>query len=195
VQIAVGFLSRDRFRGLQLKDFAPRAQLEVVHPEFSPMIRGLGLSFVVVLSIGPASPAQAQKVADPYRRGAAAAYGDSPYRIEPFGGFGLETMQTPFVGTVVLDRFGLVHGSPLAQPSRGVRVARPRGKASGAASTGRAARVEHQLPTGSLNWAGAGGVVLYSPALRYQNYGGGYGRGPYGSIDCGMMYKGWSLGR
>ena len=43
--------------------------------------------------------------------------------------------------------------------------------------------------------ARARGVVLYSPALRYQNYGGGYGRGPYGSIDCGMMYKGMSLGR
>ena len=33
-------------------------------------------------------------------------------------------------------------------------------------------------------------VVLYSPALRYQSYGGGYGRGPYGTVDCGMMYKG-----
>ena len=28
-------------------------------------------------------------------------------------------------------------------------------------------------PTGSLDWAGASGVLLYSPELRYQNYGGG----------------------
>jgi hypothetical protein len=158
------------------------------------MIRWLGLSVAVVFAIGWASPAEAQKVADPYGWDAA-VYGVSPYRIEPYGGFGLETMQTPFMGTVVLDRFGLVHGTPLAQPSRGEKEPRPRGKTSAAVPSGRAARVGFQLPTGSLNWAGASRVVLYSPALRYQNYGGGYGRGPYGTIDCGIMYKGWSLGR
>ena len=52
----------------------------------------------------------------------------------------------------------------------------------------------HQRPTWSLDWAGASGVLLYSPELRYQNYGGPYGNGPYGSIDCGMMYKGMWLG-
>ena len=54
-----------------------------------------------------------------------------------------------------------------------------------------AAQSQYPLPTGSLDWPAANGVILYSPALRYQTYGDGYGRGPYGSVDCGIMYKGW----
>jgi hypothetical protein len=156
------------------------------------MIRWLGPSFVVVFAIGWASSAEAQMAAG--RHGLdASAYADSPYQIEPYGGFGLETMQTPFVGTVVLDRFGIVRGIPPAQPARRASGPRQRGKASAALPRNRTAPATYRLPAGSLNWAGTSRMVLYSPALRYQNYGGGYGRGPYGSIDCGMMYKGMSL--
>ncbi len=81
-------------------------------------------------------------------------------RIEPYGGFGLETMQTPFVGTVMMDRFGLVHRVSLPEPSTG-RVAqhsRDRRRAVRCRAGGRAATA-HQLPTGSLDWAGASGVL------------------------------------
>jgi hypothetical protein len=156
------------------------------------MIRWLGLSFAVVFLIGWGSRAEAQMVADPYGSDGS-GYGASLYRIAPNGGFGLETMQTPVMGAVVLDRFGLAHGTPLVQLSPQVRASRSGAKASRSLASGRRGRAGYQLPTGRLDWAGASGVVLYSPALRYQNYGGGYGRGPYGSIDCGMMYHGMSL--
>ena len=120
--------------------------------------------------------------------------GESLAHFEPYGGFGLETIQTPIAGTVMLDRFGLVHRAPHREPSLRIPAPRPRSRSSGSRPAARTARIGYQLPTGSLDWTGTSGVVLYSPALRYQNYGGGYGRGPYGSMDCGMMYHGMSLG-
>ena len=89
------------------------------------MIRWLGLSFVVVLLIGLAPPANAQMADHPYGTGCVSLTADRLDHIEPYGGFGLETMQTPIAGTVVLDRFGLVHGTPRAQPSARVTVPRP----------------------------------------------------------------------
>jgi hypothetical protein len=165
----------------------------MVHPELTPMIRRFGLVLFTVFSIGSSAPAEAQIAAE-LKGSGASTYGIGLDQIEPYGGFGLETMQTPFVGTVVVDRFGMLHGTALAQPLPGVTAARPHIKGNRYSTSGRAARAGYSLPTGSLNWAGANGVILYSPALRYQNYGGGYGRGPYGSIDCGMMFKGMSLG-
>lgn len=132
-------------------------------------------------------------VADP-NRSVATSYGDSIYQIEPYGGFGLETMRTPLAGTVWLDRFGMVHTTEPAKPLPRVAPRRPGTKAIGAAASRRVSQTPAPLPTGSLRWTGSSAVVLYSPSLRYQSYGGGYGRGPYGNVDCGIMYKGMSLG-
>jgi hypothetical protein len=121
-------------------------------------------------------------------------YANSIYQIEPYGGFGLETMQTPFAGTVWLDRFGMVRATEPAQPMPRLAARGPGTKATSPAARRQVSRTGARLPSGSLHWPGSSGVVLYSPGLRYQSYGGGYGRGPYGNIDCGIMYKGMSLG-
>jgi hypothetical protein len=157
------------------------------------MIRWIGLGLIAVLSFGVSPPANAQMEDHPYGADAS-PYGISPDRLEPFGGFALEMAQIPMEGTVVIDRFGLAHGTPRPLRSEPMTVPRPRAKATRTVPGRRAARVGYQLPTGSLDWAGATGVLLYSPAMRFENYGGGYGRGPYGSVDCGMMYHGMSLG-
>jgi hypothetical protein len=88
----------------------------------------------------------------------------------------------------------LLHQTPRRELSAHVTTPRLRSRSNRSGPAMRTARVGYQLPTGSLNWPGASRVLLYSPALRYENYGGGYGRGPYGTIDCGMMYHGMSLG-
>jgi hypothetical protein len=157
------------------------------------MVRCIGLGLFAVLSIGVSPPVNAQ-MADHSFGANAFPYGISPDDLGPYGGFGLETAQVLTEGAVVVDRFGLAHGNPRAQRSQPVTVPRPRAKTSRAGQGRRVARVGYQLPTGSLDWAGASGVIFYSPAVRYENYGGGYGRGPYGSVDCGMMYHGMSLG-
>jgi hypothetical protein len=162
------------------------------------MIRWLGSTLAIVLLACSAPQAPGQTVAAVGSGGPlaspASTRGTPLERIEPFGGFGLETMQTPFLGAVIVDRFGMVHAMPFAQRATPVTAERPRVKTSRYAQKGRVLRARAQLPSGSLDWAGANSVVLYSPALRYQNYGGPYGSGPYGSIDCGMMYKGMWLG-
>jgi hypothetical protein len=157
------------------------------------MIRWGALSFAVILAIGSSSPVQAQMAGDPYGP-YASPYGGSTVQIEPHGGFGLELIQAPMPGTVMLDRFGIVYGVPDRESFVRVTAPLPRARSSRSGPAKRTARIGNQLPTGSLDWAGASGVMLYSPAFRYQNYGGGYGRGPYGTMDCGMMYHGMSLG-
>ena len=107
----------------------------------------------------------------------------------------METIQAPLAGTFWLDRFGMVHATEPAQPLPRVARATPRNQND--RQRRRAAgfrRPGARLPTGSLQWPGSSGVVLYSPWLRYQSYGSGYGRGPYGNADCGIMYKGMWLG-
>jgi hypothetical protein len=173
--------------------FSLEKQLEVVQRELTPMIRWIGLGLIAVVMIGVSPPANAQMADHPYGADAS-PYGMSPDRLEPYGGFGLETTQIPMAGVVVIDRFGLAHGNPRALLSEPVPVRQPRAKATRSVPGRRAGRLGYQLPTGSLDWAGASGVIVYSPVMRYENYGGGYGRGPYGSVDCGMMYHGMSLG-
>jgi hypothetical protein len=157
------------------------------------MIRWIGLGFIAVLSIGVPPSAKAQMANRPDSADAP-PYGRLPEHVEPFGGFGLETAQVPMEGRVVIDRFGLPHGNPRARRSVPLTVPRHRAEPTRSTTGRHVAKVGHPLPTGSLDWAGASGVLLYSPAMRYENYGGGYGRGPYGSVDCGMMYHGMSLG-
>jgi hypothetical protein len=159
------------------------------------MIRGLGISLLAVFSVGLSLRAEAQMAADygPNAVGGASA----AERVEPYGGFGLETAQTPVSGGAALDRFGMIHAMPSARPAALVSVPDRRNKTNPMArytQRGRAARAGHQLTTGSLEWGGADRVLLFSPEVRHRSYGGGYGQGPYGSFDCGMMYKGMWLG-
>jgi hypothetical protein len=51
-----------------------------------------------------------------------------------------------------------------------------------------------QLPQGQLYWPGSYVTPNYTPATRFQSYGAGYGRGPYGSNFYGGMYQGYSMG-
>ena len=50
------------------------------------------------------------------------------------------------------------------------------------------------LPQGRLDWPGSYLTPYYVPFSRYQNYGSGYERGPYGSGFYGGYYKGYSMG-
>ncbi len=51
-----------------------------------------------------------------------------------------------------------------------------------------------QLPQGQLYWPGSYMTPNYVPFSRYQSYGSGYARGPYGSNFYGGYYKGFLLG-
>jgi hypothetical protein len=191
----------ERFCDLELDEDSLRAQLEAIHLELTPMIRRPGSNLAIVLFVCTAPQALGQTVAAvnsrrPLASAAPPAFanGNPLNQIEPYGGFGLETMQTPVLGTVFVDRFGMLHETSFARPAPPVTSPRPRAKTNRYAPGGRLARARHQLPTGSLDWAGATGSLLYAPGLRYGNYAGPYGNGPYGSIDCGMMYKGMWLG-
>jgi hypothetical protein len=153
--------------------------------------RGLALAIVLLLTIASRSGAQTE-----VNRNASAriAYRDSVRPIEPYGGFGLEAMRTPISDRIWVDRFGMVHATEPAGPVPVLTRRRPRTKVSGAAAGRPVSQTGSRLPTGSLDWPGSSGVILYSPGLRYLSYGGGYGFGPYGSVDCGIMYKGMWLG-
>jgi hypothetical protein len=114
------------------------------------------------------------------------------------GGIGLDLRQPMTAGRLIMDQYGMVHQVPSVQSQPAPRVERARrSQARAGSSRARTARPvavpKYQLPTGSLYWPGADGVMYYSPLLRYQSYGDGYGTGPYGSVDHGIMYKGWSL--
>ncbi len=156
------------------------------------MARPLGLTLAMVVMLGPATMSHAQTAADPYRM-EESTYGEHLDRLGHHGGFGLETTQAPRAGGVWMDRFGILHQTPIVAPAPGVKAARPVVRPSRSSTSERTARSNYQLPTGSLNWPGASGAILYSPAMRFQSYGGGYGWGPYGSVDCGIMFRGMSL--
>jgi hypothetical protein len=109
---------------------------------------------------------------------------------EPYGGFGLEYAQAAPAGSVILDRFGMAHVLPYVTPEPTVVTVRPASPRTRGGSRRAAARLRYSLPTGSLYWPDASGVILYSPAMRYRAYGGGYGLGAYGSADHSDMYQG-----
>jgi hypothetical protein len=67
-------------------------------------------------------------------------------------------------------------------------------RTSGSSSNRAKAKPRYQIPTGSLGWNGANGVILYSPAARHETYDAGYARGPYGVVDYGHMSWGWPNG-
>ncbi|MGB0067104.1 MAG: hypothetical protein WBQ11_03575 [Isosphaeraceae bacterium] len=51
-----------------------------------------------------------------------------------------------------------------------------------------------QLPQGQLYWPDSFMTPNYAPLSRYQSYGSGYGRGPYGSNFYTGYYQGFLLG-
>jgi hypothetical protein len=157
------------------------------------MSRILGSILSGVVLLGAPHPAQAQSTLfEPYAM-EDPGYGDAPVGYDGNGGFGLGYSQPVTAGAFVLDRFGLVHAAPRVgtpgvasapcAPAPLRRTGRERGRAT----------ARYRLPTGSLYWPDAEGVMLYSGAARIRSYGDGYGIGPYGTTDHGIMYKGWSL--
>jgi hypothetical protein len=84
----------------------------------------------------------------------------------------------------------------------GANQATPRFRARGARGVRSYSRGYNQppapystaLPQGQLYWPGSYMVPGYTPLSRYQSYGSGYGRGPYGSGFYSGYYKGFSLG-
>jgi hypothetical protein len=157
------------------------------------MICPRGLTLAMIFLLGSASRSGAQTVVD--RNGSSrTTYGEFVYPIEPNGAFGLEAMRTPISGRLWVDRFGMVHRTDPAGSEPVLAPRRVRTKGNGALGGRRVSKTGSRLPTGSLEWPATGGLLLYSPGLRYQSYGGGYGFGPYGSVDCGIMYKGMWLG-
>jgi hypothetical protein len=156
-----------------------------------------GFVLIAIGMLGFASPAQAQE-AIPDLYGVDDYLGGAFQGLPADGGIGFESSQPISAGRFIMDQYGMLHRVPGIQPEPAPRVERARRSPIRAGSSrARFARPvagpRYQLPTGSLYWPGADGVMYYSPLLRYQSYGDGYGRGPYGSVDHGIMYKGWSL--
>jgi len=169
--------------------------------------------------LGLAAPAHAQTTMADWYGVEDYGYGGYSSGYQTYDGFGAGYIQAVVGGSVIMDRFGMLYRIPDVAPaptSEGrrtedggrkklngssdvvaapaLRAARARAGRARAGSGRVAAQPRYQLPTGSLYWPAANEVILYSPAMRYQSYGGGYGRDPYGSIDHGTMWKGWPLG-
>jgi hypothetical protein len=160
------------------------------------MTRILGLTLALILIVAPAT--RAQTVSAYPQECAATDYSGYFYGELPFGGFGFDYVQSPTTGGLVMDRFGMLHPGPRVDSPPPVAAERPRAAVQPTVTRTKskraAARPVHQLPTGSLSRGASNGVILYSPELRYETYGGGYARSPYGTNDYGSMYKGWPLG-
>jgi hypothetical protein len=154
------------------------------------MRRVFGLSLIVFafLSLSPCAQAQS----DESHAFLGYGYGGG-FEQESQGGFGLEFGQELPAGSLFIDRYGILYQMPEFDRQRSTPAphARPRQPRAGSLRVKGQAR--YQLPTGSLYWPDASRVLIYSPATRYRSYGAGYGIGPYGSVDHGMMYKGWPL--
>jgi hypothetical protein len=157
------------------------------------MSRMFGLILVGIGLLSLASPAHAQMtMADPYGM-EDYGYGEYFHGYQTYGGIGLGSGQAVPAGGLIMDRFGMLHAIPSVVPAPTARAPRPRAAQARTGSSRAVAKSRYQLPTGSLYWPAASGVMLYSPFERYQSYGDGYGRGPYGSVDHGIMYKGWPV--
>ena len=85
---------------------------------------------------------------------------------------------------------------PYATQTRPAAVVRVRGRSLRATRTYSQPPAPYatQLPQGQLYWPGSYMTPNYVPLNRYQSYGSGYGRGPYGSDFYGGYYKGFLLG-
>jgi hypothetical protein len=170
------------------------------------MSRSLGLVVACWLILGPAAASRAQTDAAGRYDGGWYGFGVYPDDALPSGAFGMDYVQVVPSGYLMMDRFGMVYqapvivsqaAAPLARSNANVNVRRETRPKPARPTTTRRRRpqtpVNYQLPTGSLHWPAGEGVLLYAPALRYQSYGGGAARSPYGTIYYDSMYKGWPL--
>jgi hypothetical protein len=168
------------------------------------MNRTWAFVFALWLLLGSTTASRAQYDEAGRYDGGAYDYGVYSYDEMPSGAFGLNYVQVVPSGRLMIDRFGMVYQAPMVGGESAVSLARPNVRARGearsmparrraAARTPRRAQTIYPLPTGSLDWPAGQGVLLYSPALRYQSYGGGAARSPHGTIEYGSMYKGWLL--
>jgi hypothetical protein len=160
------------------------------------MTRSFALTATILLSYALATSAQAQST--PYDDGGfdPTASGVWNYGSMPNGSFGIGYAQPLAAGSLVMDQYGLVYVTPTVESAPRPVVAQPAPitRTSGPISNRTKAKPRYQLPTGSLGWTGANGVILYSPATRHESYGSGFARGSYGVVDYGYMSKGWPIG-
>jgi hypothetical protein len=160
------------------------------------MTRLFALTVAIVLPLSLATTTSAQTTPYDDYVPEAPTYGVAADGSQPYGGFGLEYSQALLAGSMVMDQYGLLHVTPAVEAAPAVAAAPPRPPTRISRSAYRRVKAQprYQLPTGSLGQSGSNGVILYSPGVRYQNYGSGYERGPYGVVDYSYMYKGWPLG-
>ena len=160
------------------------------------MIRTFALTATILLSHALATSIQAQTTPYDDRGFDPTGSGISNYGTLPNGSFGFGYTQLIPAGSLVVDQYYMVHAAPTVAPEPRAVAAQPAPITRVSRSTSNRTRATplYQLPTGSLSWYGANGVILYSPAARSGAYGAGYGRGPYGVVNYGYMYKGWPMG-
>jgi len=157
------------------------------------MSRMFGLIVVLIVLGGVPDPAHAQTTMPDYYDMESDGYSGYFSGYQTHGGFGLGYSQAATAGALMMDQFGMQYRLPDVAPAPTVAAPRARAGRARAGTRRAAAPSQYPLPTGSLYWPAANGVILYSPAMRYRAYGAGYGRSPYGSVDYSTMYKGWLL--
>jgi len=162
------------------------------------MTRILALTVAIVVPLSLATKAQAQWTPYNAEGGANSYYGVSAYGSQPYGGFGLNYSQSVAAGGMVMDQYGLWHATSYVAPAptRPAVFAQPqaRTRTTRTASRRNLAQPRYQLPTGSLGLSGGNSGILYSPGMRNQSYGSGYGSSPYGVIDNSGMWHGMPTG-
>jgi hypothetical protein len=178
--------------GIELDGTTPTAWMNT--SEITSMNRMFGLTFAMVLLFSLTSTLRAQDLSPGNGSQLDYGYAGSHYGEQPNGAFGLGYVQVPMVGSVLVDQYGGIHVAAPVMSTPTMQAPQPRSHITRSKSRKPAPQPRYALTTGSLYWPGAGQVILYSPVLRQQTYGGGYERSPYGSIDSGGMWHGWPLG-
>jgi hypothetical protein len=156
----------------------------------------LGFCLVLVLTSG----AHAQSVLN-YPPADGMMYTVPPEYAAP-GGLGAAYVETPPGSTVATapDAYSAQPATPYYY--RAAPAATRRAKALGARGVRSYTRGYSQppapystaLPQGQIYWPGSLMAPAYTPSSRYQTYGSGYGRGPYGSGFYSGYYKGFPMG-
>jgi len=161
------------------------------------MGRYLGVMFGAWLLLGLVSGVSAQGVVDyPPATGHMVYIPPSYPAPGAVGGEYLETFPS-FAGSVDSTGASAVQPVvPYATQTRPAATARVRGRNLRVARTYSQPPAPNatQLPVGQLYWPDSYMTPNYGPWSRYQSYGSGYGRGPYGSSFYGGYYKGFLLG-
>lgn len=165
------------------------------------MGRNLGIMFGAWFLFGLVSGVSAQGVVDyPPATGHMEFVPPSFPANAAVGGQYLETFPT-YAGTLAPSgAYATQPGVPYATQTRPAVAARVRGRnvrPMRTYSRGYSqppAPYATPLPQGQIYWPGSYMAPNYVPFSRYQSYGSGYGRGPYGSGFYGGYYKGFSLG-